>query len=115
MNRFTLDEFDFQLPPDRIAQEPARPRDSARMLEIGQTLNDCVVSDLPKMLTPGDLLIINDTKVIPARLYGKRGDVNVEATLHRQIDKNMWRAFARPGCPNLPQRFPGFASWTSIG
>ena len=97
MNRFTLDEFDFQLPPDRIAQEPARPRDSARMLEIGQTLNDCVVSDLPKMLTPGDLLIINDTKVIPARLYGKRGDVNVEATLHRQIDKNMWRAFARPG------------------
>ncbi|MEE2933694.1 MAG: tRNA preQ1(34) S-adenosylmethionine ribosyltransferase-isomerase QueA [Pseudomonadota bacterium] len=97
MNTFTLDEFDFNLPPDRIAQEPVRPRDSARLLEIGQTLNDCVIRDLPKLLKPGDLLIINDTKVIPARLYGKRGKVNVEATLHRHVEKNMWRAFARPG------------------
>ena len=97
MNTFTLDEFDFNLPPDRIAQEPVRPRDRARLLEIGQTLNDCVIRDLPELLTPGDLLIINDTKVIPARLYGKRGEVNVEATLHRHVEKNMWRAFARPG------------------
>ena len=97
MNTFTLDEFDFNLPPDRIAQEPVRPRDSARLLEIGQTLSDCVIRDLPELLTPGDLLIINDTKVIPARLYGKRGEVNVEATLHRHVEKNMWRAFARPG------------------
>ena len=97
MNTFTLDEFDFNLPPDRIAQEPVRPRDSARLLEIGQTFNDCVIRDLPKLLTRGDLLIINDTKVIPARLYGKRGEVNVEATLHRHVEKNMWRAFARPG------------------
>ena len=97
MNTFTLDEFDFNLPPDRIAQEPVRPRDSARLLEIGQTLNDCVIRDLPKLLTRGDLLVINDTKVIPARLYGKRGEVNVEATLHRHVEKNMWRAFARPG------------------
>ena len=97
MDTYTLDEFDFNLPPDRIAQEPVRPRDSARLLEIGQTLNDCVIRDLPKLLTPGDLLIINDTKVIPARLYGKRGEVNVEATLHRHVEKNMWRAFARPG------------------
>lgn len=97
MNTFTLDEFDFNLPPDRIAQEPVRPRDSARLLEIGQTLNDCVIRDLPKLLTRGDLLVINDTKVIPARLHGKRGEVNVEATLHRHVEKNMWRAFARPG------------------
>ena len=97
MDTFTLDEFDFNLPPDRIAQEPVRPRDSARLLEIGQTLNDCVIRDLPKLLTRGDLLVINDTKVIPARLHGKRGEVNVEATLHRHVEKNMWRAFARPG------------------
>lgn len=97
INTFTLNEFDFNLPPDRIAQEPVRPRDSARLLEIEQTLNDYVIRDLPKLLTPGDLLIINDTKVIPARLYGKRGEVNVAVTLHRHVEKNMWRAFARPG------------------
>ena len=97
MNRFTLEEFNFNLPADRIAQDPVRPRDSARLLEIGQSLNDCVIRDLPKLLTPGDLLIINDTKVIPARLHGKRGEVNIEATLHRHVEKNMWRVFARPG------------------
>ena len=97
MNRFTLEEFNFNLPADRIAQDPVRPRDSARLLEIGQSLNDCVIRDLPELLTPGDLLIINDTKVIPARLHGKRGEVNIEATLHRHVEKNMWRVFARPG------------------
>lgn len=94
---FSLDQFDFELPSERIAQEPARPRDSARLLDIGETLADRAVRDLPDLLAPGDLMVLNDTKVIPARLHGKRGDARIEATLNRHLDENRWRVFARPG------------------
>lgn len=93
----SLDQFDFELPPDRIAQEPARPRDSARLLEISDHLTDRTIPELPSILKPGDLMVLNDTKVIPARLFGKRGEARVEATLNRHLADNRWRVFARPG------------------
>jgi len=93
------DDFDFYLPRSLIAQVPANPRDSARMLEVGAAngaIHDRMVADLPDLLAPGDLLLINDTRVIPARLRGRRGGASVEITLHRRLPDNRWRAFARP-------------------
>jgi S-adenosylmethionine:tRNA ribosyltransferase-isomerase len=92
-------DFDFDLPPELIAQEPARPRDSARLLEVGATLGDRLIADLPKLLRPGDLLVYNDTRVIKARLNGRRGTASVEVTLHKRLPAeagSLWRAFARP-------------------
>jgi S-adenosylmethionine:tRNA ribosyltransferase-isomerase len=94
---FTLDDFDFDLPQARIAQTPMRPRDAARLLEIGSTLEDLSVADLPARLEPGDLLVVNDTKVIPARLHGTRGQARVQATLNQHVDANRWKVFAKPG------------------
>ncbi|MBM3572567.1 MAG: tRNA preQ1(34) S-adenosylmethionine ribosyltransferase-isomerase QueA, partial [Alphaproteobacteria bacterium] len=88
--------FDFELPRSAIADRPAHPRDAARLLEIGDDFLDRRIGDLPDLLMPGDLLVINDTKVIPARLRGRRGMAQVEVTLHRQDDATSWRAFARP-------------------
>lgn len=93
------DDFDFYLPRKLIAQVPADPRDSARMLEVGAAngeIRDRLVADLPDLLAPGDLLVINDTRVIPARLRGRRGNASVEITLHRRLADDRWRAFARP-------------------
>ncbi len=90
------DDFDFELPRDRIAQQPADPRDSARLLEVSESLRDLGVRDLPQLLAPGDLLVMNDTRVIPARLTGKRGEAKIEVTLHRRLGNGNWRAFARP-------------------
>jgi len=98
-----LADFDFDLPPDRIALRPASPRDSARLLLVrpGEALEDHRVSDLPALLRAGDLLVINDTRVIAARLKGRRhreeGSVAVEATLHRRLSPHLWTAFMRPG------------------
>ena len=93
-----VDEFDFHLPPDRIAQYPAEPADSARLLEVRPDgLGDYGVRDLPRLLCPGDLLVFNDTRVIPARLVGHRDTVQVEVTLHKpEAEAGVWRAFARP-------------------
>ena len=92
-------DFDFPLPPDRIARHPAKPRDSARLLVVGKGLQDRVVRDLPQLLGPGDLMIANDTKVIPAQLFGWRGEAKVEVTLIRRSpdDARDWEAFAKPG------------------
>jgi S-adenosylmethionine:tRNA ribosyltransferase-isomerase len=90
------DDFDFDLPRNLIAQEPALPRDSARLLEVGGDLQDRMIADLPGLLAPGDLMLLNDTRVIPARLRGKRGAASVEITLHRRLEGGAWRAFARP-------------------
>jgi S-adenosylmethionine:tRNA ribosyltransferase-isomerase len=89
-------EFDFELPPERIAQHPANPRDAARLLDVGKTLVDRVVSDLPQLLKPEDLLVYNDTRVIKAKLYGKRGAASVDITLHKAGGDGIWQAFARP-------------------
>jgi len=90
------DDFDFDLPRNLIAQEPASPRDSARLLDVDSSLHDRKIADLPGLLSPGDLLLVNDTRVIPARLHGKRGMATVEITLHRRLEDGCWRAFARP-------------------
>ena len=99
-----VDEFDFQLPEGAIALHPARPRDAARLLVIDPQatppLEDRIVRDLPDLLRPGDVLVVNDTRVIPARLSGlrRRGAVaaRIEVTLHRREAADRWRAFLRP-------------------
>jgi S-adenosylmethionine:tRNA ribosyltransferase-isomerase len=90
------DDFDFELPRDRIAQHPVAPRDAARLLVVDGTLRDLHVRDLPDLLAPGDILVVNDTRVLPARLSGWRGEARVEATLHKAEAPGVWRAFARP-------------------
>jgi len=91
-----VDLFDFDLPPDRIALRPARPRDAARMLLVeGERLSDRAVLDLPQILRPGDMLVFNDTRVIPAQLEGQRGEARVGATLHKREGLRSWWAFVR--------------------
>ncbi|QCI95070.1 tRNA preQ1(34) S-adenosylmethionine ribosyltransferase-isomerase QueA [Novosphingobium sp. EMRT-2] len=92
-----VDLFDFELPPERIALRPARPRDAARMLlaKGDGTLADHVVRDLPSLLRAGDVLVFNDTRVIPAQLEGRRGEAKIGATLHKRIDLRRWQAFVR--------------------
>ena len=98
------DLFDFDLPPDRIALRPASPRDAARLLVVrpgSQAFEDRAVRDLPSLLQPGDQLVVNDTKVIPATLHGRRigragSEPKIEATLHKRLDGSRWRAFVKP-------------------
>ena len=95
-----VDLFDFDLPPEAIALRPVRPRDAARMLVVrGQDagFEDRGVIDLPDLLNPGDLLVFNDTRVIPAQLEGRRadGEARIGATLHKRIDLRRWQAFVR--------------------
>ena len=102
-----VSDFDFDLPEDRIALRPARPRDASRLLHVGGTgaLGDHSMMDLPDLLQPGDLLVLNDTRVIPAALNGERparamgggGPARIEVNLHRRETADAWRAFARPG------------------
>jgi S-adenosylmethionine:tRNA ribosyltransferase-isomerase len=92
-----MDLFDFDLPSELIAQRPADPRDAARLLVVEpERLLDRTVRALPELLRPGDLLVFNDTRVLPARLVGCRGEARVEVTLHREVAAHRWRAFARP-------------------
>ncbi|KQM84738.1 S-adenosylmethionine:tRNA ribosyltransferase-isomerase [Sphingomonas sp. Leaf22] len=93
-----VDLFDFELPTERIALRPAAPRDAARMLVLdGDATLDRGVRDLPACLRPGDLLVFNDTRVIPAQLEGRRGDAGIGATLHKREGPRRWRAFVRNG------------------
>ena len=94
--------FDFHLPTERIAQEPMRPRDHARLLHVpndGSAFRDLHVDALPGLLKDGDVMVFNDTRVIPARLVGKRGDAahagkpegtKIEVTLHQLVDCQNW-------------------------
>lgn len=98
MTNLRRSDFFFELPCALIAQEPARPREAARLLQVqGAALQDWYIRDLPKLLRPGDLLVANDTRVIPARLFGQRGTVRVEVLLHQALGGGVWRVFARPG------------------
>jgi len=96
-----VDLFDFELPRDRIALRPVRPRDAARMLVVpgakdsGGEFLDRAVRDLPQLLRAGDVLVFNDTRVIPAQLEGRRGDARIGATLHKRLDPRRWAAFVR--------------------
>ncbi|WP_324827510.1 tRNA preQ1(34) S-adenosylmethionine ribosyltransferase-isomerase QueA [Qipengyuania zhejiangensis] len=93
-----VDLFDFELPTDLIALRPARPRDAARMLVVEGSdapFRDCGVLDLPGLLRAGDVLVFNDTRVIPAQLEGRRGEARIGATLHKRLDLRRWQAFVR--------------------
>ena len=101
-----VDDFDFDLPPENIALRPAVPRDAARLLLVDPNndpvVNDRAVAQLPDLLQDGDILVANDTRVIPARLRGMRTGrgtttPKIEVTLHQKIDGNHWKAFAKPG------------------
>jgi len=97
--------FDFEFPPERIALRPVSPRDAARLLVVRPRstpeLEDRGVRDLPDLLRAGDALVVNDTKVIAARLHGRRigrgtMEPSIEATLHQRLDGSRWRAFVKP-------------------
>jgi len=91
-----VDAFDFDLPQDRIALRPARPRDSARLLLVqGDRISDRAVLDLPRLLRAGDVLVFNNTRVIPAQLEGTKGEAAIGATLHKRDGPREWWAFVR--------------------
>lgn len=93
---FSLADYDYALPPERVAQEPARPRDAARLLVVGRDrLQDRCVADLPELLRPGDLLVVNDTRVIPAQLEGRAGSARIGVTLDHPLPDGTWEALAR--------------------
>src|SRR3954452_19875336 len=91
-----VDLFDFDLPQERIALRPARPRDSARLLLVqGVDISDHQMLELPALLRSGDVLVFNDTKVILAQLEGTRGEARIGATLHKREGPREWQAFLR--------------------
>jgi len=91
-----VDLLDFDLPPERIALRPASPRDAARMLVLdGNEMRDMSVRDLPGQLRPGDCLVFNDTRVIPAQLEGRRGEARIGVTLHKRLGPRDWQVFVR--------------------
>lgn len=99
-----VDLFDFHLPDSHIALRPAVPRESAKLLEVcaDGSLNDHFVADVADLFQPGDHLVVNDTRVIPARLFGHRDDVPIEVTLHQNLSSadpevTRWSGFAKPG------------------
>ncbi|MGE0222261.1 MAG: tRNA preQ1(34) S-adenosylmethionine ribosyltransferase-isomerase QueA [Acetobacteraceae bacterium] len=96
MSSESLADFDFALPADRIAQHPARPRDSARLLHVTPTGHaDRTVLDLPTLLRPNDILVANDTRVIPAQLTARRGAARIGITLDQPTPDGTWHALAR--------------------
>ena len=92
-----VDLFDFDLPAENIALRPASPRDSARLLLVpgDSAMEDRIVRDLPSLLRAGDVLVFNDTRVIPAQLEGMRGEARIGATLHKRLGLRQWQAFLR--------------------
>jgi len=94
-----VDDFDFHLPEDRIALRPASPRDSARLLTVSGrdvgTLGDLSFMDLPRCLRAGDVLVINDTRVIPEQLFAQKGDAAIGVTLHKRETANRWWSFVK--------------------
>jgi S-adenosylmethionine:tRNA ribosyltransferase-isomerase len=93
-----VSDFDFDLPPDLIAQSPASPRGSARLLAVGPPLRHMSIADLPGLIRPGDVLVVNDTRVIPVRLTGKKDSgTKIHVTLLKPVTPGAWQALARPG------------------
>lgn len=91
-----VDQFDFDLPQELIALRPVAPRDAARMLHVrGDEISDRAVLDLPDLLNANDVLVFNDTRVIPAQLEGRRGEAKIGATLHKREGLRQWWAFIR--------------------
>jgi S-adenosylmethionine:tRNA ribosyltransferase-isomerase len=90
-----VDDFDFDLPRELIAEHPIEPRDAARLLLVSDGIADKHINDLPHLLRAGDVLVANDTRVIPARLTGTRGAATIEVTLHLDRGRGEWRAFVK--------------------
>jgi len=90
-----VDMFNFELPAERIATAPVTPRDAAKLLHVREALDDRIVRELPSLLNPGDIMVFNDSRVIPARLHASVGGKQTEILLHQPLGE-MWRAFARP-------------------
>ncbi len=109
-------DFDFDLPPALIAQHPASPRESARLLRVGERLSGHTVAELPDLLRAGDLLVANDTRVIPAQLHARRGAARIGITLDRPLADGSWHALAknarrlRPGDVITLEGAEGFAA-----
>ena len=92
-----VDLFDYELPPDFIAQTPINPRDAARLLDLTKGgLRDRFIQELPFILEPGDLLVANNTRVIPTKLQGQCASKRITVNLHKKISPSIWFAFARP-------------------
>jgi S-adenosylmethionine:tRNA ribosyltransferase-isomerase len=91
-----VDKFDFELPTELIADRPVTPREAAKLLIVSDEISDSHVGDLPSFLQSGDVLVFNDTKVIPARLRGMRRTAKIEVTLHKNAGLDTWHAFAKP-------------------
>ena len=90
--------FDYEIDSSLIAQKPCFPRDQSRLLScLNNDFQDLKFKDLPMLLNSNDVLVINNTEVIPSRLFGKRDQVNIEVTLHLNVENNLWRAFLKPG------------------
>ena len=100
----TTEAFDFELPREAIAARPAVPRDSARMLVVDGGLGDACVRDLPDLLRPTDVLVLNDTAVVPARLTGRRGAARIQATLHMRVSAVSWWAYRMSSGKSLSGR-----------
>ena len=110
-----LSDFDYELPPEAIAAEPARPRHAALLLDLeGVSIHDRIVRDLPSLLRAGDVLVVNNTRVIPARLAGRRGEAGIGVTLHKHEGGADWQVFAKPARKCRPDDFilfgAGFAA-----
>ena len=92
-----VDLFDYELPPDFIAQTPINPRDAARLLDLTNGgLKDRFIQELPFILEPGDLLVANNTRVIPTKLQGQCASKRITVNLHKKVSPSVWFAFARP-------------------
>ncbi len=106
-----LTDFDYHLPPELIAETPAEPRDSARLLHVSDTIEDLHVTDLPGLLRAGDLMVFNNSKVIPARLYGHREGFTgkIEILLHKNREGSIWEAWAKPARSLKPGTIMVFA------
>jgi S-adenosylmethionine:tRNA ribosyltransferase-isomerase len=94
-DKMLLNEFGFHLPEERIAKAPARPRDSAKLLHVSETLNDHTIRDLPSLLRPGDMLVVNDTRVIPAQLTATRGAARIGITLDKPNADQTWNVLLK--------------------
>ncbi len=92
-----LSDYDFFLPEELIAQHPVSPRDAAKLLNASNRfLEDKIIADLPELLNEQDILVVNNTQVLPAQIYGRKGEGGVGFTLHQRLSENCWCAFAKP-------------------
>jgi len=112
-----LSDFDYQLPEELIAQTPAEPRDTSRLMILrrdGKTIEHRIFRQIVDYLNPGDLLVINNTRVIPARLFAKKNDSTIEVFLLQRIDTFLWNCMVKPGKKVKPGDVLSFGDFTAL-